>query len=83
MNEFCKIFEDETIGQILVKIDQSEDCKPEIRFYCQPVDLGVCSLALIYTDDDAGWDKAESEYKEMDKEKALRIVSNSPMFKRD
>lgn len=83
MNEFCKIFEDETIGQILVKLDQSEDCKPEIRFYCQPKDLGVCSLALIFVDTDEGWDKAETTFKLIDKAKAVEIVSDSPMLKHD
>ena len=81
MDEFCKIFVDETIGQVLVKLDSSEeDFKPEVRFYCQPKDLGVCSLALKFTDDDAGWAKAEKAFSEMDKDTAVNAVANSPLY---
>lgn len=81
MNKFCKIFEDKDIGQVLVKLDSSEDYNPEIRFYCKPKDLGVCSLALVYKDTDAGWARADLEFEKMDQEKAIGIVVNSPMFK--
>lgn len=76
MKDFCKVFTDEDIGQILVKLDSSDETfKPEVRFYCQPADLGVCSMALIFTDDDAGWDKAEKAFTEMNKETAVNAVS--------
>jgi len=56
---FAKLFETKKYGQILVKID--DDDGPEVRYYFEPKGLGVCSMALSFTDDDKGdaWGKAE------------------------
>lgn len=57
--------------QVLVKIDMGEEGNPEIRVYCVPEGLGVCSVALAWDDDtDESWDKAEKGFREMTEEKA-------------
>ncbi len=77
MSEFCKVFDDELIGQILVKLDSSDDdFKTEIRIYCKPKDMGVCSIALIYKDTEEGWAKAESTFIKMGKQDAIKIAKN-------
>lgn len=71
--QFCNIFDTE-VGQILVKVDRNEEGKPEVRFYVQPEDLGVCSVATSYEDSDEGWDRAEKLFGDVDKELAVRSV---------
>lgn len=71
---FAKLFE-ENGKQILVKIDANEENIPEIRFYCQPEGLGVCSVALsMERDDDESWDKAEASFDKIDKAEALDVL---------
>ena len=72
--KFAKLFEDETLGQILVKIDQDEGedgFGPEIRFYVSPPNLGVCSIALKFDDDDEGWGNAEEVFEGITIEQAI------------
>lgn len=76
--KFCKLFETETHGQLLVKIDRNEESVPEVRFYASPVGLGVCSLAVSFTDDD-GWDLAEAAFAKADE--AFCIKYTEPLFK--
>ena len=58
---FAKLYETAGHGQILVKMDSGDE-GPEIRFFFQPENLGVCSVAIGYEDDDEGWDKAEDAF---------------------
>lgn len=71
---FAKLFETAR-GQVLVKLDADEDGAPEVRFYAQPVELGVCSVALAYEDSDAGWDLAEQVFARADQDMALAAVA--------
>lgn len=71
---FAKLFGDDK-NQILVKIDSSDVGSPEVRFYFEPKGLGVCSMAIGFSEDDAGWDKAEACFASMDEDKATRIVN--------
>jgi len=71
MEKFCKLFESETHGQILVKLDRNEEGNPEVRLFVSPEGLGVCSLAAWYSDDDEGWDKAEEWFGRIDQTKAI------------
>src|SRR5579859_5483453 len=74
---FCKLYETEQ-GQILVKLDAGKDEAPEVRFYAQPEGLGVCSHAVTYADSDAGWDRAEAQFAQIDQAKAMEVVR--PIF---
>lgn len=73
---FAKLFETEEFGQILVKLDQSEDdCVPEVRIYFEPEDFGVCSNATKYCDNKKGWSSAEKYFNELDQSTAMSIVN--------
>jgi hypothetical protein len=60
--------------QVLVKMDANEEGRPELRFYCEPDGLGVCSLAISFGDNENGWSKAERGLKDMTEEKARTMV---------
>lgn len=56
---FAKLF-DSHLGQILVKVDSNpDDGHPEVRFYCEPKNFGVSSIAVGFGDDEDGWRVAE------------------------
>lgn len=69
---FAKLYGDDD-KQVLVKLDAADD-GPEIRFYFQPPDLGVCSVAVGFPDSDEGWDKAEAVFDATTEEGARRVV---------
>ena len=71
---FAKIFESEKIGQILVKTEAGDDGMPEVRYYFQPEDLGVCSAAISFPDSDAGWELAEATFNASDMEKSEHFI---------
>lgn len=83
MNKFCKLYETEECGQVLVMLDSGDE-GPEVRFYFQPVGLGVCAQKLGFTYDDAGWDKAEKAFEKVDEAIAIELVTsllaNIPVF---
>jgi len=67
MNVFAKMFESEQYGQIVV-IQQGADGTgdPEVRFFCSPEGLGVCSLALSFTESDTAWDSCDTTFEKVD-----------------
>ena len=71
---FAKIFDSSIFGQILVKRDVSEDSKPEVRFYFEPPELGVCSLAIGFADNDTGWDLCDAAFDAATLEKAEDVL---------
>ncbi len=73
---FAKLFNDTDVGQILVKIDQGSECEAEVRYYFEPPNLGVCSMAIQFEDDEAGsaWDKAEKAFGSVDLTGIVRMV---------
>lgn len=71
---FAKLFET-TLGQILAKLDQGDEGKPEVRVYFEPGEgLGLCSMSFNFTDTDKGWDQAEKILLDMDELTAIKIV---------
>ena len=71
--QFAKIFEQSDIGQMLVMIDAGDE-GPEIQFDFVLDGLGVCKIALKFSDTDSGWDEAEIAFKEMTLETAVLAV---------
>ena len=72
---FAKLYKTK-LGQILVKFDtDGDECNPEVRFYFRPDGLGVCSTAIVFNDDDSGWDKAEKLFNEINKKRAVKTVT--------
>jgi hypothetical protein len=74
---FAKLFESASYGQLLVKVDRAPDDKaPEVRIYCNPPGMGVCSMAMGFPDDDRGWDAAEAAFAKFDLAMAESAVSD-------
>lgn len=63
----------------VVVIMQAGDEGPELRAFAQPKGLGVCSIAVSYTDDDAGWDKCEEQFALIDESRARWMIE--PLLK--
>lgn len=86
MGDFAKTFNHPKHGQILVKIDESDAGPPEVRFYAQPPDLGVCSIALGFDireadvndpdidAEEAAWGRAETFFEKVDRNQAEKFV---------
>ena len=72
-DEFAKVF-GKGRGQIVVMLDEGQE-GPEIRAFTRPPNLGVCSLAIGYSNDDAGWDRAEAEFAKVDEKRAKEMVA--------
>lgn len=70
MKEFCKIYNSEKFGQMLVMMDLDDKGQPAVFLKFIPAGMGVCDPIFSYSDDDKGtaWDKAEKAYKQMDKD---------------
>lgn len=72
---FAKIFESETIGQLCcIAAAENDESHPEIRVFCVPKNLGVCSSALIFSDTDAGWAAQEKAFDELTLKAAENIA---------
>lgn len=56
MTPFCKVFETEESGQIVVMKSQNDDGQPSINFYVQPPveRMEVSFLAAVFTGTEAG-----------------------------
>lgn len=73
---FCKLFGPDD-NQILAKLDSDENEVPEVRFYFQPENLGVCSIAVGFNDTDEGWVAAERFLKILTEEQARKLVDSA------
>ena len=71
---FAKLYETKELGQILVKLDQNEESLPEIRYFFEPENLGVCSMAISFKDSETAWDNAEKVFDLMNEGKAIEAV---------
>lgn len=70
---FAKLY-GEGDDQILVKLDNDQYDAPELRFYCQPPDFGVCSFSINFEGSEAGWDKAEAAFEKVTEESAREAI---------
>lgn len=69
---FAKLYGDDN-DQVLVMIDSGDE-GPEIRFFFQPEQLGVCQTAMTFPDTEDGWNKTEQLFDQMDEANARKIV---------
>ena len=70
---FCRLYDTEH-GQLLVKLDSDSEGIPEVRYYIQTDNLGVCTIAAKFTDDDAGWNNAEAAFSKSSLEFSLQFI---------
>jgi hypothetical protein len=68
---FAKIFETPDHGQVLVKKDTNNKGCPEIRWFVEPPEFGVCSMAVSFEDSDSGWDSADKAFDKSDQNAAI------------
>ena len=69
---FSKIFQSERFGQLLVKIDQDSENKPEIRIYFEGgKDYYICSVAMSFLKIGAG----QNIFHNMTLERAEKLVA--------
>jgi len=71
---FAKLFATEDRGQLLVVRQTNAEGEPEMRVYCEPEGLGVCSVALAWDDDEKGWDLQEACFKRYTEESARKLT---------
>lgn len=69
MNRFCKIFESEECGQILViKDTREDDGAPSVFIKFIPEGMGVCGPTYSFTDEDedVAWGKVDKVFDKID-----------------
>lgn len=71
--QFAKLFQHPEHGQLLAMLDSSGK-GPELRFFCMPEGLGVCSVHLGFEDSDDGWNAAEMAFEAIDMEKCVMMT---------
>jgi hypothetical protein len=77
MKAYCKLFETEKYGQILVMNDTVDDGRPAVKvLFNLSGDFGVCSIDAIFKDSDSGLESADKAFNEMTEEKAYAAVSS-------
>jgi len=77
---FAKIWLIPEYGQVLAMrgVDDSTG-EPELRWFMEPPDFGVCSFALKFADTEDGWAAAEKAFADADEaaaEKTARSMMN-------
>ena len=72
---FAKLYETGD-GQILVKIGARDDGCPEVKFYAETRELGVCATSVIFEDCEEGWHNAEDLFERTDERLALAIAKS-------
>jgi hypothetical protein len=71
--KFARIFDVVRYGQIVMLKQQNQEGAPELRFFCQPEGMGVCSFAIGW-DEDSGESKIEHAFEHMVMREAIEIV---------
>lgn len=72
---FAKLFTTEDRGQLLVVRQTNAEGEPELRTYCEPEGLGVCSAALTWNDDEKGWHLQESAFAQCTEDMARKMTA--------
>lgn len=72
---FCKLYATKTGHQILVKLSGDDENNPEVRFYCEPDGLGVCSIAAKYPDTNEGWNQAQDVFEKVTEDTATEMAN--------
>lgn len=84
MEKFCKLFEFEDIGQVLVMLEEGDD-GPEVRFTFQGGGLlGLCCTSFskfggedVAGDSDEAWSLAAKTLEETTEQIAYQLVTNA------
>lgn len=71
---FAKIYNSDSLGQILVKVDRSTCNRPEVRIYFEHGVVGVLSSASSFRNTVTGWTQAQSMFDNLTQEAAVGII---------
>ncbi len=76
MSDFAKLFQSNKYGQILAVRQDNDEGIPELRVNVHPDGLGVCSIALSFSDEDKdeGYEKRDDAFEILDLETAEETV---------
>lgn len=78
-NQFAKLYNTPK-GQILVMLDVEKDGdRPQVSFSVQPDHLGICSVAVTFEENEAGWKDAETYFGSVDE--TMAINKTDDLFK--
>lgn len=74
--DFCKVFNSDEFGQILVMKDVREDGYPAVFVKFIPKGFGLCGPDFAFTDDDedVAWKKVDKLFDKIDFEKAEALA---------
>lgn len=74
--DFCKVFNSEEFGQILVMKDTREDGCPTVFVKLIPEGFGLCGPDFAFTDndDDVAWENVDKLFDKIDFEKAEALA---------
>ena len=77
MTDFCKIFQSDEYGQILVVNDTNDDGRPSVQVKFNALSqFGICSIDAVFNDNDAGYAAADKAFKTMTADNAIKAVAN-------
>lgn len=84
MEKFCKLFESEKFGQILVMKDTRDDGAPAVFVKFIPQGMGVCGPDYAFNDDneDDAWDKVDKLFDSITLESCEKIAAEVTMMTR-
>ncbi|MCG5549601.1 hypothetical protein [Halorhodospira halochloris] len=72
---FCKLFVHPQLGQILVLLDEGAERGPELRVYCRPSGVSVCTATYRYPDTPEGLQEAQSVFEAFYEGQAFEIAT--------
>ncbi len=79
MEKFCKIFESEEYGQILVIKDTNEKHQPQVSVKFIPQGLGVCGPDFAFSDEDEdlAWEKVDKLFDSLEFEQVESLAEET------
>jgi hypothetical protein len=72
--DFCKLFEHPTVGQILILLDEGADSGPLVRIHCRPEGYSVCCLDYPHPDTDSGLQEARERFDAIGEREAIAMA---------
>ncbi|MCG5531326.1 hypothetical protein LRD18_10735 [Halorhodospira halochloris] len=72
--QFCKLFIHPKLGQVLVLLDEGAKPGPEVRLYCRPTGMSVCTSNYPYPDTPEGLLEAQGDFECFDEKQAFEIA---------
>lgn len=76
MSDFCKLFNSDKYGQILVIADTNSEGHPSVCVKLVPEGMGICSPEYSFTNEDesVAWDKVDKLFESFDLAMAEKIA---------